>query len=217
MQLRHVLLIVFSCVVLQGCATLSKDECLSGDWYNIGKEDGSKGRVRDYINQHAQACVEYKVKPNVATYNKGRIEGLKIYCSPQNAFEVGKNLEKYSGVCPTQAQVEHNFLVTYVAGVERARARIGEELSDKDREVMSKQLSSTSKSKDKENEIAALQYEYKDLKKQKALADDLLAQYSRYRSPSMAEKLLKLSIETAVETATTTGVGKVFTILNKLK
>ena len=41
---------------LAGCATLSETECRTGDWGQIGYNDGSVGNKRDIIGEHDKAC-----------------------------------------------------------------------------------------------------------------------------------------------------------------
>lgn len=86
-------------LVLASCATLSETECQSGDWFGIGKEDGTRGRAADFILQHAKACNEFGVAPKAGPWRKGRVEGLKLYCTPRNAYKVGSRGQRLSPVC----------------------------------------------------------------------------------------------------------------------
>lgn len=98
---------------LAACATLSENECRAGDWYSIGRQDGADGRREDFILQHAKACNEFGIAPNRTQWLKGRAEGLRLYCTPESAFRVGRQGKILSPVCP----------VRNLAALERANER----------------------------------------------------------------------------------------------
>ena len=43
-------------LVLGGCAMLSKEECLRGDWRALGVTDGLNGETAARIDEHRKAC-----------------------------------------------------------------------------------------------------------------------------------------------------------------
>jgi hypothetical protein len=94
-------LAVSSLVILAACASLSEEACRTGDWESIGYNDGVRGRAESYINEHREACAEYGIAPNTAVWLRGRIEGLKQYCTPDNAYTVGRRGNELNNVCPT--------------------------------------------------------------------------------------------------------------------
>ena len=94
-------LAVSSLVFLAACASLSEEACRTGDWESIGYNDGVRGRYESYINEHREACSEYGIAPNTAVWLRGRIEGLKQYCTPDNAYTVGRRGNELNNVCPT--------------------------------------------------------------------------------------------------------------------
>lgn len=114
--LKHFFILICSLLFLQSCATMSKNECLSGDWRTIGFEDGAKGYGRERIGEHRQACVDYGVAPDLAAYQQGYEQGLLSFCTPRNGFAVGRNGYEYTGICP--ARVEEGFLQGYEGGRE---------------------------------------------------------------------------------------------------
>ena len=89
-----------SFLFLAACATLSEDQCRSGDWYSIGRNDGANGRQANFITQHAKACRDYSIRPVVSEWERGRQDGLRQYCVPSNAYEVGPRGRHLSPVCP---------------------------------------------------------------------------------------------------------------------
>ena len=113
---RYLVLIIISSLGLQGCATLSQDECKSADWYTIGYEDGLRGHTPVRISDHRKACAGHGVSPDLARYTLGREAGLEWYCQPRNGFRFGLKGQAYTGVCP--APSEPAFLQAWSAGKE---------------------------------------------------------------------------------------------------
>ena len=101
-------------LAFSGCASMSADECLTGDWYAIGYEDGSRGSTADALGNRRKACAKHGVSPDFQAYQTGRDEGLKQYCQPQRGFNVGASGGRYNGVCP--AHLEPNFLDAFRTG-----------------------------------------------------------------------------------------------------
>lgn len=115
-------------VILHGCATLSKEECLHGDWKTIGYNDGAQGYPRGRLSEHQQACTEYGIKPDLAAYQAGHADGLVYYCRPENGFRLGEQVASYTlGLCP--ANLEIAFLVQYALGLDGARRVAEAEIS----------------------------------------------------------------------------------------
>lgn len=101
-------------LALQGCATMSKEECLVSDWRTIGYEDGAAGLSPVRVGQHRKACADHGVSPDLDAYQAGRDEGLREYCQAPNGFNVGSNGAGYGGACPKD--LETDFLPAYKAG-----------------------------------------------------------------------------------------------------
>lgn len=98
-----------------GCATMSQDECLSGDWARVGYLDGADGDPPSRIEDHAQACAAYGVRPDVAAYMAARERGLVAYCTPPRGFREGRTGREYFGVCPPP--LAGGFLAGYEDGL----------------------------------------------------------------------------------------------------
>jgi hypothetical protein len=111
---RHLSFLCIVIVGLQGCASLSQDECLTADWHTIGYEDGLNGRQPVRIADHRKSCAKHGVAPDLARYEQGRQAGLKQYCVPQKGFNLGVSGQRYNGVCPADA--EPGFLQAYSEG-----------------------------------------------------------------------------------------------------
>ena len=99
-----------------GCATLSKNECLEADWFEIGRRDGNMGKQRSIFRDHYDACLEYQVHADRQAYYKGREESLKFFCTKQTGFELGRRGRSYRYVCPPA--LESEFLSGYAKGRE---------------------------------------------------------------------------------------------------
>jgi hypothetical protein len=85
--------------LLGSCATLSQEQCQAGDWRSIGVADGAEGRPASYVSNHVNACAEYGIGLDQPLYQVGRAEGLRAYCTLENAADVGLDGERYYGVC----------------------------------------------------------------------------------------------------------------------
>ncbi len=101
-------------VGLNGCATMSGDECMTSDWSAIGYEDGSRGYTDDRLAKHRKACAKHGVTPDFAAYQSGRDQGLVQYCQPSRGFSVGSGGGQYNGVC--RVDLEADFLDAYNTG-----------------------------------------------------------------------------------------------------
>ena len=99
---------------VSGCATLSEEDCVEGDWYGIGYRDGTNGYSLDRIDSHNEACAEFGQRVNRVDYMEGRDEGLLEYCTPESGRRVGEQGQSYAGVCP--AEMEGEFLRNYDLG-----------------------------------------------------------------------------------------------------
>ena len=100
---------------LSGCATMNKEECLNANWFEIGREDGSEGKSLKHLSRHAEACSEHGVSPKRSDYKKGRMEGLKVFCTADNGLDRGLHNRSYKkGTCPKK--LEKKFLAKYKMG-----------------------------------------------------------------------------------------------------
>ena len=126
-------MITFICgmIVISGCATLGKDECLNADWLTIGYEDGSKGYPASRIGSHREDCAKHGISPDFNRYEQGRLKGLREYCTPQKGYIWGTSGKQYAYVCPPN--LEPAFLEGYHRGkivygaqmeVKRQKARL---------------------------------------------------------------------------------------------
>jgi hypothetical protein len=117
---------------LGGCASLSKSECLSANWEDIGTRDGANGRAEEYLIQHSKACAKVAVQPDREAWFAGRERGLERFCVPQRAFHIGEGGGHFDpAIC--RGYDEERLFQAYEKG--RDLNRLSGELSDIDHEI----------------------------------------------------------------------------------
>ena len=114
MDYRRMLALLFSALIVQGCASMSSQECMVADWHAIGYEDGVRGSSGDRIGNHRKACAKHGVAPDLQAYRAGREAGLREFCQPENGYNLGVRGASYSGVCPADLDVD--FFAAYTDG-----------------------------------------------------------------------------------------------------
>lgn len=103
-------------LMVAGCASVSKEDCLLTDWYEIGRLDGRQGTPRTAFQGRAKACLEHGINADRQAYYQGHDLGLKYYCSEQKGFELGQKGLPYKSVCPLQ--LEPDFRAGYHKGIQ---------------------------------------------------------------------------------------------------
>lgn len=87
--------------MIAGCASLTPEQCMHADWRQIGFSDGTQGLPGSRIDDHAKACAELGIRPDLDKYLKGRAQGLYSYCQPENGFQVGRRGDAQNAAdCP---------------------------------------------------------------------------------------------------------------------
>jgi len=86
-------------VVLSACASLTKQQCLEGNWQQIGISDGISGYTPDRLVDHAKSCSDVGITPDAKAWERGRQKGLKTYCQPESAYQVGRKGGAIRNVC----------------------------------------------------------------------------------------------------------------------
>ncbi|HUQ76341.1 MAG TPA: DUF2799 domain-containing protein [Burkholderiales bacterium] len=119
----------FSLVVLAGCASLDREECVSADWYSIGLEDGARGRAIERLGDHRRACAKHNIAPDGERYLIGRTEGLRSFCTYERGYAEGRAGHAYGAACPQPA--------SFLAGYNRGREihEVQRQLEQVEREV----------------------------------------------------------------------------------
>lgn len=102
--------------LLSGCATLSEDQCLAGNWADIGYKDGVNGKAPGKLADYAEACIEYGVRPNRDTYLRNYQIGLEDHCTFERGLSRGEDGNAYNQVCTGPLADE------YAQGYDQGRA-----------------------------------------------------------------------------------------------
>ena len=84
---------------LTGCTSISEDECISGNWSDIGYKDGVKGKSRGKLADYAKTCMKYGAEPNRDVYLMAFESGLVKYCTFEQGLKLGENGSSYNQVC----------------------------------------------------------------------------------------------------------------------
>ena len=141
---------ILSLIVLTGCATLSKQDCMQGDWYGVGSKDGHAGETSSRLSDHIKACNEYGIAVDNNAYMAGREQGLKDYCRLENAFIVGLNGQPYHHVCPPNIDrlFAHYHSTAFTVHEDRAELdQLDNDLSSKESQLRDKKLSEKDRSR----------------------------------------------------------------------
>lgn len=96
-------------LVLGGCASMSKNECLMADWRLIGFEDGSNGLSRNHIGERRKVCAEHGVVPDKAAYDVGYDEGILTFCSYARGLRSAQYGQPVMDVCPSQSDFHAGY------------------------------------------------------------------------------------------------------------
>jgi hypothetical protein len=97
-----------------GCATISEDQCLAGNWADIGYKDGANGKSRGRLADYADTCNKYGALPNRTVYLRNYEQGLDSYCTYERGFSRGEHGNDYNQVC--SGALAEGFAEGYDAG-----------------------------------------------------------------------------------------------------
>ena len=100
--------------MVQACSSISKDECLAGDWYSLGVTDGKAGTLASKFREYQKDCADHGVAPDLNAYRLGHSEGSAVFCTSRSGFNVGKRGGSYQQSC--SAALEEDFLAGYRDG-----------------------------------------------------------------------------------------------------
>ncbi|MEM7242623.1 MAG: DUF2799 domain-containing protein [Pseudomonadota bacterium] len=118
--------------ILSACA-LSEETCQTGDWTAIGKADGARGLDAAQLERYQKRCAKFDAMPDAKAWEAGRQDGLKLYCTLPNAYDLGKQGRRLRPACAPETQA--NMQTAYRDGrtlydieldINRARADLRE-------------------------------------------------------------------------------------------
>jgi hypothetical protein len=113
-------------LLVAGCATTeptiaTKMQCAGANWEAVGLADGIAGRNAGYIAVHRDNCAAHNVVPDVATYERGYIQGVIAYCTKERGYHEGGKNRVYQNTCPDA--LEGPFLEGYAEGLAAYRSQ----------------------------------------------------------------------------------------------
>ena len=104
---------------LGACATLSPEqrlaECQATNWQKFGVNDGRLGVPASDRTATFADCSEVGHSVDVVAYQAGRAEGLQVYCTVENGYQVGYEGRRYDNVCPPSSEPD------FIQGYDRGR------------------------------------------------------------------------------------------------
>ncbi|RMX04160.1 DUF2799 domain-containing protein [Corticibacter populi] len=124
-------------LALSGCASMSKEECLSADWREQGMRAALDGKPRSHIEDDRKACADVGVVPDQAQYFAGFAAGITQFCTAHNGEQWGRQGKYYAHSCPPE--LEGPFLERYRLGTKVNEAETSlEQLRNEQRDVQRK-------------------------------------------------------------------------------
>lgn len=149
-------------VALTGCASLSKDECLTASWEDIGVRDGANGQPEEYLIEHTTACAKVNVVPDRGAWEHGRQRGLERFCEPHRMYNIGTGGGYFdAGICRNFDQ--ERLTEAYDKGREvHRRAAILDEIDSEARDIRTKLEKKDLEQKERERlayRLGQLEYE----------------------------------------------------------
>lgn len=87
------ILLLLTLTQLGACAVMSKQECLSADWRQVGFDVALNGNtdISDAYNRRQQACAKHGATANWRQFQLGHSDGTVEYCQLENAMALGAN------------------------------------------------------------------------------------------------------------------------------
>ncbi|GLQ75296.1 DNA repair ATPase [Vibrio penaeicida] len=117
---------------------MSIEECQTTHWRDLGYHQGKTGVNPNIIYDYAKDCSEGGVKVDKVGWSEGFEQGLILYCSPRNGYQVGRNGQHYYGVCDND-QFNENYELGRQAYLKETRLKdIETELLDIERKLLDK-------------------------------------------------------------------------------
>ncbi len=125
-------------LMFAGCASLSKAQCLEGDWYEIGLHDGESGLESKQFDEYVDTCAKYDVLPDIVKYSEGRTQGLVFFCTGSVGYSEGLQGREYRNVCsgtPEELFLEGHSLGYNIHSAEETIIDLTREVDEKYEEI----------------------------------------------------------------------------------
>lgn len=89
MKFRFGIPLVLAVLTLTSCASFTEEECAYSDWELVGRQDGLDGAPLTKFQNYVRQCGKFGTPPDSIAYNRGREDGLKLFCTPVGVYEAG--------------------------------------------------------------------------------------------------------------------------------
>ena len=99
-SLTRAALIVVSALLINGCASMNKDQCQLANWQALGFQQGNQGKSMARFNTYQQDCAKHQIKADFNAFKTGHEQGLQTYCNFDQGLNTGKQGKDYNAVCP---------------------------------------------------------------------------------------------------------------------
>lgn len=86
--MKRLIFTLLTLTLITSCAHWNKKRCAETDFNQLGYAEGSRG-ADSKITSYNQACLKKDVKIDMQAYNNGYKNGLKAFCTPQSAADLG--------------------------------------------------------------------------------------------------------------------------------
>jgi Protein of unknown function (DUF2799) len=121
----------------------SSNTCQELDWYEIGRQDGTRGANSPTDRKIEVACKASDQSLSEALYNNGFDYGAAEYCTPQNGFELGRLGKRAASICPPLLRDE--FTKAYLQGkrateIESARLEVSRRMQNLEAKLSDKSI-----------------------------------------------------------------------------
>ncbi len=94
-------LVVLGSLFLSACAShLNQQQCASMNWYQVGYNDGVAGQYQQDLHTAIQDCAKFGMTVDATRYQQGWQAGVKQFCQPEQAEQLGTRGQTYNPVCP---------------------------------------------------------------------------------------------------------------------
>ena len=70
----------------------------------MGQNDAENGAFKQNLNEKIRTCKKYNPNLHIAQYNAGYAKGLKRYCDPSYAYQLGTQGVQYHSICSPAKQ-----------------------------------------------------------------------------------------------------------------
>jgi Protein of unknown function (DUF2799) len=166
-----------SMLLTAGCASMSETECNNADWYQQGMREALQGYPKSRLQDHREACAKAGIVPNDTQYMAGYDNGIRQFCTPENAVRWGRAGKSYQNSCPADMDAAFRDRYQAAKAVYDAETRVNNlrnQQSDKQRKL--DQTTDENTRKQLRQDLESLDRQLRDARYDLDRADRVLSQ-----------------------------------------